>query len=657
MARQPLAIKLGGSGARKQAKRRQLADELYISETAHEKLLKHIEERLQFGKPVRDALADRFETIDRAVMGYLKLDPDDRKRQRDNDRGKGPKATDQILPLVLTQLDEAMTYLMTVIAPDDGMYSAISTKEKQAQAKGFASLMNKNDKTFKHYENYARALFDMLKYNIGGLTCVWDRIIGNKIGNDATGSPKIEKSVVFEGNKVESIDMYNCIFDPSVRLTQLNQLGEFFALISPETPFRLRRMKENREIFFDDKYVLEASSAREAVYYRTRPTIRASDPVESQGTDWVEILTAGVSKDVNMDYERIEYYGWIIPADFELSDVEEYQIWRFTILNSKYIVAAEWLNNAHGMLPCAFGRPWNDGFENQTKSFAEHLMPYQNFASFQMNVHQRSSRKALYGTTFYNRRMFPDLENEDLTSAKVPFNPPGYDNSFDIRKHVFNMHDAPETKNTLQDITAVDDLMQRILPTDMLRQVASLERATQYQAAATVQGANRRNHKIAKVINSQCLVDIREMQMYNIYQFQKQLTILDDQGNETQINPAEFRESNIEYDISDGLKGIDKLSIFEGIKDVINMLLQSPRAGEVDMLALIDWWTSLIGEKTDFRQFKFETQFDALLPEQKQMAFQLLQQAMEQQAATQPGGTNGAGGAIQPVIPQMPGAA
>lgn len=626
----------------------QLAENLKISKMHHDALLKYVKDRLDFGKPVRDALADRYEVIDKELAGYIKHDPDDLKRVRDNEKGEGPKAVDNVLPLVLTQLDESMTYMMTVIAPDDGMYSAIAVKDKQDVAKGFASLMNKNDKMFHHYRNYAKAIIQMLKYNFGGLTVDWTEIFGSKLSTDDSGDVQVETKRVFAGNRVQSIDMYNFIYDISVPAIELNRRGEFFANVSLETPFRLRKMQANKEIFDIDN-VIKSVPAPEATYYRHKPTIRSRDPVDLEGTDWTTILSAGISEEVKMGFERVEYYGWVIPSEFGLNDSNEYQIWRFTVLNGVRIAAAEHLNNAHGFLPCALGRAWEDDFETQTKSFAELLIPYQQFASFQMNVHQRASRKALYGTTIYNERILPNLDDMDLTASKIPVKPAGQD--FDLRKAFIQFTDTPDTSNTLRDIEAVDGLMQKILPTDILRQLASLERATQYQAAATVQGSNRRNHKIAKTIDSQCLTNVRYMQMYNIYQFQEEMEILDEEGNLVKVNPAEFREANIEFDISDGLKGIDKLAIAELTKDVINMMLQSQIANDrIDIVEIIDWWTSLIGEKTDFKQFKFENEFDKLSQEEKQIAFQLLQQAVQEQAAAQGGGPNGPS-PIESVIP------
>ncbi len=625
------------------SKRMQINADLSISMTNHDKLIKHIHSRLQFGDELRQNQIDRFEVIDREIAGYIRLDEDDRKREKDNILGKGPKVTDTVLPLTIAQLDEAVTFLLSVIAPDDGIYQAISVREKQEIAKAFANLMNKNAKQFGHYRHMARALFEMMKYNFGALTVEWQNVIGKRIGNSEDGSPKVENTIVASGNAVEVVDVYNLMYDISVNPIDLSRKGEFFATVDVKTPFRVKKMAANKEIFGVDAFIKNPNT--DVVYYAIRPVIATDHSNRGQTggrTNWIEVLSAGMENEVRVGIEEITYYGWINPKDFGLSRADEFQIWRFTMMANKHIVLGEELTNAHGMLPINIGMPWEDGFDTQTKSYAEHLAPYQRFASFQLNVHQRSARKKLYGVTFYNQRIIPSMADADMQSAKVPFLPPGQD--FDIRKAIFQLNDAPDTENTMRDIGAMDDLMQKVLPTDMLKQVASLERATQYQAAATVQGGNRRNLKIAKIINIQCFEGVRGMQMFNIFQFQESVEMLDPNGKLTEINPADFRDSNIEFDISDGLKGIDKLIIIEGFKDIINMMLQSQIAQDrIDIVAIIDYWTSLLGEKTDFTQFKFADILDKLSGEERQLAIQMVEQGFQkiQQAQQQEGGVQG----------------
>lgn len=619
--------------AQKGQKRVHLSNAITITQAQHKKLIDDLTGMLEFADPVRKDQIRKFEAIDREVAGYLKLDEDDRKRKRDTEKGYGPKVYDTSLPLTMTQLDEAITFFMSVIAAEDGLYHAVAPKDKQQVAKAFAALMNEHAETFQHERHLGMFLFDCLKYNFGALCPEWREVYGNKIENTAANQPLVrENTVVSKGNALEWVDPYNFWYDVSVDPTSLYSKGQFFATGEAMTNFRIRKMAQDKLLFNTESVLKESQTVQE--WIEKRPQIRTSDQHSSE-TDWVSILSRGQTKNViGAGHEVIKFHAWINPKDYGLSPTDQLQIWRLWMVDGKYIVHAQHLNNAHALLPISIGMPWEDGFREQTKSFAEMLMPLQRFASFQMNIHQRAARKSLYGLTVYNSRLNLD-EVDDLTAAKIPYNG---DPSDDIRKMIAQFRDAPDTANTMQDISNVIELMQKVLPTDILKQVAGLERATQYQAAATVQGANRRNLKIAKLLNVQALAPSRHMQMFNILQYQDEMEILTEEGELQTVNPTDFRDTNLRFTISDGLKGLDKLAIVMNIKEVLNSVLQSQQASQVfDVGQIINYWTSLLGDKTDFSQFRFENEFDKLDPQQKQIAFQLLQRAAAAQQEGQEG--------------------
>lgn len=609
----------------------QVDTNLEITGKQESELLDYVKARLELAVNVRDNCIDRYKSIDRHVACYLKLDDDDLERERDNDQGLGVKPVDVSIPLALSQLDEAVTYLLSVMAPEDGIYNAIAPLDQQDIAKGFASLMNKHAEDWKHYSNYALAFFEMMKYNLGGFVTEWQERQGTKINNDGAAGAAItlDSVVVADGNEVLAFDPYNTLFDPSVPPTMVAEKGEFFAQVEVFTNFALKRMENVRAIYGWER--AKAMYDDSMTYYEERPAIRANR--NTGETNWLQILT-NTRQSTTVGVNEVLYtYIWLVPAEHGLGEETTYSIWRITSLSDVAILRLQRLTNAHGVLPISVGMPWDDRFGLQTKSYGEHLLPYQKFSSFQLNVHQRSNRKKLYGLTVYDKHQVPLLEQADLLGGKVPAN--GSSQDRDLRKSVVQFNDAPDTSNTLRDIEAMDQLMQKILPTDILKQVASLERATQYQAAATVQGANRRNLKMAKLIDAQCMQGCRAIQLYNILQYQTAVTIFDQTGAMVEIDPKEFRETELKFVITDGLKGLDKLLIIESMKDVLSWILQSQdAAARINVVELINYWTTLLGDNTDFAQFAYKTEFDKLTPEQKDLAFQLLQQA----AAAQQGG-------------------
>ena len=626
--------------------KKRIAANLSITAKQHDALLQHIKDRLDFAKQFRDQELGRWKAVDKEMAGYMILEDDDKARQQDNLKGFGPQIYDANLPLCASQLDEATTYITTVFFPEEGPYNAVTTKDKQEVAKGFSALMNTQSVYYKHFTNVARGVFDGFKYNLGLWTCEWDKQYGSEVQNSASGQAEVKHNVVvMQGNTLRQEDVYNTLLDPSCHPSELHKEGEFFGVIRAETIFRAKRMEQNGEIFglsdvIDDKGVRQDGQFS-THYYEKKPELFGDaiprDASTGMYTDWVNFLSGSSSESMLGSIEFQYVYAWIPAKKFGLSKSTVYEIWRLTIADMARIVHAEPLPNAHGWLPLLATVPWDESTGQVASSYAEKLMPYQRFSSFQMNVHQRASRKALYGLTIYNSKIIPAMKNADSLGGKIPTSATA--DIDDIRKAVLQITDVPDTQNTLRDVESMDGLMQKILPTDLLKQVAGLERATQYQAAATVQGGNRRNLKIAKTIDSQALSVARKIMMYNIMQYQEAMEVITPEGEVAEINPTDLRGNKFEFAISDALRGMDKLILIETMKDILNVLVQNPTAAqEFDIAAVINYVTTLIGDHTSFAQFQHTNEFDKLTPEQKQIAFGLLQQAMAAQDAGAGGG-------------------
>ena len=611
----------------------QIGEDIVITKAMHKELLKHLQDRLDWAYSGHEDQVDRFTAIDKEVSGFIRLSDDDYKRKTDNEKGYGVKAYDVNLQLTKVQIDEAVTFLTTVFFPEEGPYNAAAPKDKQHIAKAMTVLMNEHASKFKHFRAFNKFCTDAFKYNIGLLLPEWKEHKGSLVQNDETqtGAQILHDQVLHAGNKLTYADPYNTLFDPSVDICDLAEQGEFFATISAPSSFTIQREKLRGELYNMDDVAISQETAHKSKYYTDHPDITGdagSGRGQNQTIDWEKWLTMGSDKTSIGIMERVVMYCWIPADEFGLVEEVNYSIWRFEILNGSHIVKAEQMTNAHGLLPLIGARPWDDAFGTQTQSYAEVLAPYQRFSSFQLNVHQAACRKALYGVTLYLERLMPDMKDADMTACKIPVKSTAELESFDKLFKQFN--DAPQTQNTIGDIQNMDGLMQKILPTDMLKQVTDLERATKYQSAATVQGANRRNLKIAQLIDAQAYETARRIMVYNIMQYQEALEVADPQTREPiQVNPAELRDAKLETMIGAGLRGMDKLILVESLQEMLGYVVQNQQASsEIDVVEVMNYITSLIGDYTNFGQFRFENEFDKLTAEEKTMAHQLLQQAM-----------------------------
>lgn len=620
-------------------KRIQLSKTIFISEKQHQDLLVFLQERLRAASEFRNPLVDKFVEIDKDVSGFIVPSKEDRVRIRDNMLGKAPKMVDENIQFALMQMDEAVTFMLGVIVATPGMYQAITIADKQKIANGFASVMNDHARQFKHYRALAKALLDMFKFNLGGHLIDWFTEKGPKIkGNTPTGDANISLDEYLRvGNRLTPIDPYNFLWDPSVSPIDIGTDGEFFAMIDTIRPFKLRQQESAGEMFQLDR--IGTNQTQMNRYYRQKPMLQNYYSQAGGRTDWDSYWTGKWGNDTTFDPEALEraaIYTWIVPSDYGLSSSAKPQIWKFDLINDAYVMAARQQISVHNRLPVAIGQPNEDGLKLQSRTFAEMLLPFQRFATAQLNMHQKAMRKRLYGITIYNRRVIPLLENEMLEGGKIAANPTGT-GEVNLNNQIIQLNDAPETTKTMEDVAGVLGLMQKMLPSTQANQVADLDRATRYQAAALIQATNRRNQKLAKLIDDQCLDDTRRMMMLNVMQFQPAVEVVDDAtGSIIQINPAEFREIKIEFAIADGMRGLDKLLITDSLREVINMLLQSQVVNNFDIAGIINYYLEMQGDKLDFMQFKYKSEMDKLPPKMRDMAFQLLQSQLQQLAQEKP---------------------
>lgn len=620
----------------------QLNSTVTISKAKHDALVAYLIERLDAASDIHaNNIIPRYTAIDKEVAGFIRLDNDDRRRQRDVMQGKGAKPFATNLQLVKNQMDEAVTYVMAIFFPQEGPYNVAVGQENQSIAKGLSVLMNKQNKEFSHFTNVAKAVYDGYKYNSGLWELNWKRIKGNRIKNDASGQYELERNTVIkQGNEIHYLDPYNTLYDPMVPLSDLRLEGEFYATVHRCSMFKAMISEKNG--FYYNIEAVKSESGFTKSYYTDKPDIIGNSialDASASVTNWVSVLSAGQNSGNVFAKDMLEIVRlriWLLEESFDLGVHEQYQLWEIHLANGRQIIFAERMETAHGELPIHHIRLWDDNFDGQTQSFAEMLLPYQRFASFQMNIHQHAARRALYGLLFFDKDMFPGLREEqfDQIAGRIGFN--GGIEGRDINKGIKQIFDAPDTQNTLRDVDAMDSLMQKFLPTQLASQVASLERATKYQAAATVQAASGRNLKSAVMVDAQAYAPTRRQMTYNILQHQTVVKVSGPNGEELEINPTELRNHEYIFEIEAGLHGLDKLVIVETFKDIVFAILQNPpMTQKVDILKLLDYMTTQMGDHTDLTQFKFQNQFDALSEEEKAIAFQLLQQATQAQAEEQ----------------------
>lgn len=586
----------------------------------HLKLLQYIQQRLLIGKQARDNELPRFVRIDKNVAGWMKLSDEDKKRDRQKDEDGSPQATAVNLPLSFVHLDDMMTYFAQTFAPNRGMFYHTGKPGETQEASQIVTLMNNHAIYSGYYRQVLLGILSILKYNRGGYHCFWSQEQGPKLTRDADSqADKVDMQLRWQGNRLEAIDMYNLLCDPTVHPTELHINGEFAAMAKVRSYYWLQQ-KASQGVYFNcEKALKEYKGIAECKYYRSPPQEAQFDQNDSNGsgTNWVSILSEIPTYTQQSGFELTEIFIRLNPTEFGLIDGNRqaqnernrYEVWRFTILNDEFIIDATYLNNIHGYLPFFIGLLNDDLMGTSQKGVAEILNPLQDFASFLLNTHVFATRSSIWGLTVYdptvvNLRKIPKGE----VNATIPVEPAGYGK--DINQAIWKHNSTLETKQTLQDLTGIMDIINQFFPTQSLpSQIASIDRAVDSQVAAVQQGANRRQQKAARLLDDSVFRNVRFAMYYNIIQYQPDESEVTDfyTGKTVSIDLNALRNTDLPFIIGQGLKSLDRQAAAQALQQIIFALIQAPQAAQgIDILGLIDYWTSMIDIDIDMTQFRVQ---------------------------------------------------
>jgi hypothetical protein len=660
----------------------QVSKNLSISKDDHDKLVLHCRVLLDRANgATRPRLLRRMRRVLREYNAVMidGLTGDEKAELRGNSPANNNNDY-MTMPIVNQKINDMVSIISNVIFPPTGMYSAISTKSKMPIAKAVSAEMNKHAQRFAHFTECQRAVSNLLRYNIAALKVNWEEVHGQKATpNPANGSVAFQRGVIFEGNLVKSVDPFNLFYDGSIlNFNELAQNGEFVAHAYRESIFRLKARIEagnyfgSTELGDDDKINAIFTTAYPGFYYSPPPfdiehweksECGSDDPRGAGDINWSDVASGNGASSGFMPtgQANLHKYGLVeIVEMFVRLDADDYglapdeatgtetteegvTVWRILLLNGRRIILAEPDTSPHGMLPIQVGAMFQDeNSDMHEKSMAEYIITFQQHMQDMLNKLQLAMKKGvLGGLTIYNAKKIGLTNNNNPVGGYIPIT--DVPENDDIRRHIMQLSNVPDTARTAEQIGFLTELLEQIAPTRQAQQVADLQRATEFQAAATIAASSKRSLSLAKLADESLFGPIRHMQLMNLYQYSAGIQSTDDAGAETTLMPAALASANLEFDISSGLLGLDRLIMSNRLWQVITALIQSNLAASYDMGGLIDYYLTMLGDRTDFKTFKIATPFDGMPPKQKQAAVAALE-------ATQ-GAMTGDNGIAQPSTP------
>lgn len=608
----------------------QLTDQtVEIDDENHQKILDYLLVRLRASAGKRMNRLSRYARIDQMVVTWQKLTPEDTKREIHEDNTGRQQALPMTIPLAQSHVDDTVAFFSEIFAPLGGnFYSLPGKPEKTGAVKALADEMNQDTLINNYYANVTQAMRQICKYNICGFDVWWEGGDPQGVGTEKT-----------PGNVVDAIDMYNVDWDQTVKdVEKICKDAEWAARFRTRNRLWIMKQAAEGNIINADKVLnpnMKTSSTQsetwnqgKAQFYRDPPaqTKMATDGSdqktaegENGGIDWAQ-FGLGLNSDAYIDilgHEIVKMYCWINPNQFELSDdgEDKLELWQFLICDGRVIIQARAVTDARE-IPMYFGRVNKDINMRETmRSISEYIRPFQRFVSFLVNTHVEATRGAIWGIKAYDPTAIDaSALKSGETSGLIPTLPGAAGR--DVRSIIADLRNNLDTKGNIEDAAGFLELMKQFFPNQNLpAQISGIDRAVTSQVSAVLQGAMRKMHMLARLIDSDIMLPSRQQQYRNIATLSP--------------NKSSFQgitEEDVAQLLASGLGQINREAAAEQVRQLIFALLQNPNTMQtIDLASMFNFWSSLMNIGTNLGDFVIKQPtgpIDATVPN--------------------PGGTNGA---------------
>lgn len=537
------------------------------------------------------------------------------------------------LPLAETQLNECASDLVNLLVSSNDNYAAFGNPNNQKYVAAVAERMSQDFIRFDHFNTLLQAFKCELHYGISAIAVDWSIDTLNQINiQGVTENPE-------QGVELKLINPACLYYSKLADMRMFSERGDFCLFTESIAKSDILSQKFHESIGPDDLSKIIESS-RYGVALGAFSTNAPND---------YEYITSfspyGVNEDKNGTLAanancivkttvliRVcpELLGFKLP---ELAPLTK-TLLKLTFLGDT-MINAEVSDN--GIMPVVIAPI----FSGMTP--ADNLIPVQKFVNFLIGVKKNGDRKRIFGINFYDRNK---ISINDITKAKEvdeasPWIGVSLDSNESLNSAISHFNDAPDTSHIVNDVSQMKNIMQIILPTDQSSIMSNLDRATEWQAKKALETSGKFTKLIARQLQAMLITPLKALHIQSIFDNEAALPVKDSNGDDQLIPVAEFAGKGIMFAITTAMTGVDRDIKAQQMDSFLNRLIQLPAVTqEYDLTKLFDYQSSLTGHQIDFSMFKRQSPFDNLPLEQRNLAYQLLQQALASQQAVDSNSAN-----------------
>lgn len=365
--------------------------------TFHQVLADELLDRAIGSQNVMSQRYESWNTIDNLCRAYVT--PDDvekyeRASRDEEDRNTGPFMI--TLPHMFANKEALLTYLTGVFLVDDYFQYEGVGPEDVVGGILMQHLVQQQCVRAGAEVNLHVQWDDALSYGMGVLAPRWDVKFGYKSVSkdngyfDLTGeyidlgSETVrEKQVVWEGAIFDNIDPYKYFPDPKVAAHEVDKM-EFVAWLTHETYESLLMQEQvGEDELFNVKYLK---------FIRGESRFSGH---ESERGDGAIDDAVGSNKSVDNKVYVLNFYWWLIPAEYGLGDSDEPELWSFKLANDGVLIKAKPLDLDHNRIPISVTVPDPRGYTACPVSRLEMLYPIQWTMDWYNNTHMLALSKSV----------------------------------------------------------------------------------------------------------------------------------------------------------------------------------------------------------------------------------------------------------------------
>jgi hypothetical protein len=585
-------------------------DALVPQSELHNRVLQYLLRRLNYSERSMTMFYSRWNANERKVQAYISLPDYEQQMKEMNKRGEPPSPLSITIPYSYATIWTIVTYFVHTFCGQKPIFQVSAYKQESVQKTQYMETM------LQFNADHTRLILKLIQwfldaeiYGIGAVRCLWDVERANRTvwTSGALGGAAMPGSVqgqfrqrtnkiVFEGNKVTSIDPFMFFPDPRIPMAEVNKRGEFVFWRSFEGKHTLLRAQSQGLL----KWIDNIGNMPQGQWGEiSGKSVRAlvSEGQSSPGDPQLRDIRA--TPYYQLDQGTIE----IVPSELGLGESDEPEKWLFTIGNKSQIIQAEPLDYDHGRHPVAVIEPSSFGYAFGQPGTLDFLGPIQDTLSWFLNSHVHNVRTAL------NNMWVVDPSMVELQDLKTPG--PGKiirlkRSAFgqDVRAIVNQLQVQDVTSNHVQSMeifqkigdifAAVGDNMKGIQ--DQGGRKTATEVRTSGEAGASRLAAR------ARFISAQGMVDLAEQMSLNIQQMMSQEFYLQVVGAKGAENPITIGPADVAGDfyfpVNDGTLPIDKTALLNVWKEIWMSIESNPLlAQKYDAGKLFEYIAEIGGAK------------------------------------------------------------